>query len=169
MFNKTPCRAYYGQTTQSWLAKLRAPALSMTCALVLIPGNASATLGEQASSVQNDTLRLKASLRVTATPNYTVHELTLPAGTIVHEFINAAGTVFAVSWRGPMQPDLPSLLGSYFGIYAEAPRGAGSDRSHLAIDQANLVMRAGGHQRGFVGLAYVPQLMPQGLNSTDLR
>lgn len=149
--------------------KISAPDLALSCALALLPGIASAALGETATSVRSDTARLKASLRVTSAAAYTLHELTLPTGTIVHEYLNSGGTVFAVSWRGPFKPDLPALLGRYFDTYASAPRSAGSSRSRLAIDQGNLVVRAGGHQRAFVGLAYVPQLMPQGLSATDLK
>jgi hypothetical protein len=98
-----------------------------------------------------------------------VHELRLPSGTIVREYLDASGTVFAVTWRGPFKPDLPTLLGRYFDSYASAPRSAGSTRSRLAIDQANLVVRAGGHQRAFVGLAYVPQLLPPGVSVADLQ
>lgn len=148
--------------------RISAPALAVTCALALLPGIAGAVLGETATSVRADTARLKASLRVTSAATYTTHELTLPTGTIVHEYLNAGGTVFAVSWRGPFKPDLPALLGKYFDTYASAPRSAGSSRSRLAIDQGNLVVRAGGHQRAFVGLAFVPQLMPPGLSVTEL-
>jgi hypothetical protein len=149
--------------------KISTPARALSCALALLPGIASAALGETATSVRGDTVRLKASLRVTSAATYTTHELTLPTGTIVREYLSAGGTVFAVSWRGPFKPDLPALLGRYFDTYASAPRSAGSSRSRLAIDQGNLVVRAGGHQRAFVGLAYVPQLMPQGLSATDLK
>ena len=149
--------------------KISAPALAVTCALALLPGIASAALGETETSVRSDTARLKASLRITSAATYTMHELTLPTGTIVHEYLNAGGMVFAVSWRGPLKPDLPTLLGGYFDTYAAAPRSAGSSRSRLAIDQSDLVVRAGGHQHAFVGLAYVPQLMPPGLNATELQ
>jgi hypothetical protein len=169
VFRKSTPLSYYGQSAQSWLASLHAPAFSMTCALALMPGVASATLGEKETTVQGDAVRLRASLRATPAAAFTVHELTLPTGTIVREFVNAAGTVFAVSWRGPSQPDLQSLLGSYFDTYAKAPRSAGSDRSHLGIDQSNLVVRAGGRQRAFVGLAFVPQLIPQGVSAADLQ
>jgi hypothetical protein len=95
--------------------------------------------------------------------------MTLPTLTVVREFVNGTGTVFAVSWRGPFKPDLQALLGRYFATYTDAPRSAGSNRSRLAIDQSNLVVRAGGHQRAFAGLAYVPQLMPVGVRAADLQ
>lgn len=168
---------YLGQRPQSWLARRRAPGLSVAGAIAtgllglnLTPSAAYAALGEPEASAYNDTARLKASVRVTAAAQiHRVHELTLPSGTVVREFINAAGVVFAVSWRGPFKPDLPALLGSYFSTYATAARTSGSDRSHLTIDQANLVVSAGGHPRAFMGLAYVPQLMPPGVVAADLQ
>jgi len=142
----------------------------LVLALIALPVAAHAALGEPAASVPADSARLKASVRVLGTGGaYTVHELTLPTGTIVREFLNGAGTVFAVSWRGPFQPNLPALLGSYFATYANAPRSAGSNRSHLAIDESNLVVRAAGHQRAFVGLAYLPRLLPPGLSASELQ
>src|ERR1700722_2514901 len=42
------------------------------------------------------------------------HELTLPSGLVVHEFVSPTGAVYAVTWRGPRMPDLRELLGPYF-------------------------------------------------------
>jgi hypothetical protein len=128
-----------------------------------------AALGDTAVSVSHDTASLKASLRVVGGAKYDVHELTTPAGTTVREFVAPAGTVFAVAWRGPFKPDLRVLLGSYFDLYASAPRSAGSTRTHLAIDEPALVVRAGGHMRAFSGLAWVPALLPAGVNPGELQ
>jgi hypothetical protein len=130
---------------------------------------AMAALGDTAVSVSHDTASLKASLRVVGGAKYDVHELTTPAGTTVREFVAPAGTVFAVAWRGPFKPDLRVLLGSYFDLYASAPRSAGSTRTHLAIDEPALVVRAGGHMRAFSGLAWVPALLPAGVNPGELQ
>jgi Protein of unknown function (DUF2844) len=130
---------------------------------------AMAALGDTAVSVSNDSARLKASLRVVGGANYDVHELTTPAGTTIREFVAPAGTVFAVAWRGPFKPDLRVMLGGYFDLYASAPRSAGSTRAQLAIDQQTLVVRAGGHMRAFSGLAWVPGLVPAGVNPGELQ
>ena len=154
----------------SHLAAARAGALLALLVLLALPAVADAALGEPAASVPADSVRFKASVRVLGTSAaYTVHELSLPTGTVVHEFLNSAGTVFAVSWRGPFMPDLQALLGRYFATYASAPRSTGSNRTHLAIDAGNLVMRASGHQRAFSGLAYLPQLLPAGLSAGELQ
>jgi uncharacterized protein DUF2844 len=130
---------------------------------------AVAALGDAAVSVSSDTAHLKASLRVVGGTGYDVHELTTPTGTTIREFVAPAGTVFAVAWRGPFKPDLRVLLGNYFSLYASAPRSAGSTRTQLAIDQPALVVRAGGHMRAFSGLAWVPALVPAGVNPGELQ
>ena len=152
----------------------RTPRLALLAALTLpalwcAAPPAMAALGDTAVSVSNDSARFKASLRVVGGASYDVHELATPTGTTIREFVAPAGTVFAVAWRGPFKPDLRVLLGSYFNLYASAPRSAGSTRSHLAIDQQTLIVRAGGHMRAFSGLAWVPELVPAGVNPGELQ
>lgn len=130
---------------------------------------ALAALGDAAVSVSSDTAQLRASLRVVGGASYDVHELTMATGTIIREFVAPSGTVFAVAWRGPFKPDLRVLLGGYFDLYASAPRSAGSTRAQLAIDQPTLIVRAGGHMRGFSGLAWVPTLVPAGVDPGALQ
>lgn len=168
--------SFYGQSAKPWLAQLRVEAQPLACALAcalvwssLVPGTARAALGENESSIRSDSARLKASVRVTSGATYTTHELTLPTGTVVREFLGANGTVFAVTWHGPFKPDLATLLGSTFSGYTSAPRTAGSTRTRMAIDQSNLVVRASSHARSFRGLAYVPQLLPPGVKTEDLK
>lgn len=134
----------------------------------LYPATGWAALGDSAASVEADGARMKAALRTTATSAYTVHELQLPTGTTVREYLGPTGTVFAVTWRGPFKPDLRQLLGQYFDTYSSAPRSAGSARTHMAIDGNSLVMRSAGHQRAQLGLAYDPRLTPAGVNPETL-
>jgi hypothetical protein len=146
---------------------------TLPCAVALLAlaavAPAWAALGEPQVSIHADTQRMKAAApRVQAGIGYTLHELQDANGGIVHEYVSPAGVVFAVTWRGPFKPDLQQLLGSHFGTYANAPRSAGSDRNHLAIDAGTLVVRAGGHQRGFFGSAWAPALVPAGVDPAVL-
>ena len=137
-------------------------------ALAALPA-AHAALGDTATSIQADSLRLKAATRSMLTAaGYSVQTLQLPAGGTVSEYLTPAGTVFAVRWLTPFKPDLSQLLGRYFPTYANAPRSAGSDRNHLAIDATDLVVRAGGRQRSFLGWAWVPALVPAGVDPAAL-
>ena len=142
----------------SWL--LLAAALAAPC---------WAALGDLEASVSSDSAKLKASPRVESRPSFTIHEMQTPAGTVVREFVAASGVVFAVSWRGPLKPDLTLLLGRYFGAYASAPRSPGATRSRLMIDQPDLIVHAGGRVRAFAGIALVPQLLPANVTEEDLR
>lgn len=135
----------------------------------LRPGTSLAALGDNMASVQTDGARMKATLRAVTASGYTVHELQLPTGTTVREYLGPTGTVFAVSWRGPFKPDLRQLLGQYFDTYTSAPRRAGSTRSRMAIDSGTLVVRAAGHMRAHTGLAYAPQWLPPGVNPESLQ
>lgn len=94
---------------------------------------------------------------------YTVSAATLPTGTVVSEFINAAGQVFAVSWTGPVLPDLATLLGGYFAEYqavVQRQRAAGQRGGVVQTQSTGLVMVSRGRMGQFQGYAYVPALVP---------
>jgi hypothetical protein len=133
------------------------------------PAPAWAALGDTEASVTADSQVFKASPRVTAHAAFIVHELQSPTGTVIREFVTPSGVVFAVSWRGPFKPSMSLLLGQYISEYARAPRSPGSTRSRLMIEQPNLIVHAGGHMRAFVGIAYLPQLLPVNVVEADLQ
>jgi hypothetical protein len=150
-----------------WQLRMTAAALGLA-SLGALPA-AHAALGDTVASVQADSARLKAAtLRTQLAGGYTVQVLQLPEGGTVSEYLTPAGTVFAVRWLAPFKPDLGLLLGRYFASYSTAPRNAGSDRSHLAIDAGDLVVRAGGRPRAFAGSAWVPSLVPAGVDPAVL-
>lgn len=83
----------------------------------------------------------------------------------VTEF-SAGDVVFAISWTGPVMPNLSQLLGTYFSQYAAklpAPTSATRNKP-ITIMTPDLVVHAGGHMRAFYGSAYAPGLVPAGLN-----
>jgi hypothetical protein len=141
--------------------------LPLLSAAATVP--AWAALGDTEAAVASDSQALKASPRVTSRAAFTVHELQTPTGTVIREFAAPSGVVFAVSWRGPFKPSMALLLGRYLDLYARAPRSPGSTRSHLSIEQPDLVVHAGGHMRSFAGIAYVPQLLPANVVEADLQ
>jgi hypothetical protein len=129
---------------------------------------ASASLGDDLPSVEADRASMKATLRRAHAALYEIHEMVTPQGTTVREFASLSGKVFAVTWKGPFKPDLRQTLGSYFETYRAAPRVAGSTRSHASVAERDLVVHAMGHMRSFVGLAYVPSLVPAGVSPNEL-
>src|SRR5690242_1865270 len=75
---------------------------------------ALAALGRDASSLPNDQLHMRATLRSTQNQGYAVHELRDSAGSTVREYVSPQGRVFGVAWQGPFVPDFQQLLGTYY-------------------------------------------------------
>jgi len=153
-----------------WLAGAR---LALGLLLVISTGEAMATLGQApmvapvgATSVGAPVARQFAASSGTQSSLYTVHELLLDSGTSVLEYATPAGLVFAVSWHGPVLPDLSSLLGSYFPTFkweTEQARSQGKRGSPVNIERDDLVVRSSGRMRDFFGHAYAPALIPTGV------
>lgn len=99
---------------------------------------------------------------------YTELTKTLDSGTEVHEYVNAAGTVFAVSWSGPYLPDLSEVLGAHFQALVDLQQQRGRSRSPVSLRQADLVIFSGGRMGAFEGRAWIPSLLPPGFNSADI-
>ena len=135
----------------------------------LMPHVASATLGQPETTVQNDIAHAHASLKSSQDrTGYRVHEIQLPSGTLMREFVAPNGTVFAVAWQGPTRPDLRQALGQYFDAFASAPRSKFSDRRHVQIQQGDVVVQSGGHMRALSGRAYLQSAIPSGVNLGEL-
>ncbi|MBE0626814.1 MAG: DUF2844 domain-containing protein [Burkholderiales bacterium] len=106
----------------------------------------------------------------TAGTDYLVRETTLAAGTRVREYVSAGGMVFALTWNGPMLPDLKALLGKYFdAMTAESARAPRAGRGRLVVNQPEVVINSGGHMRAFEGSAWIPAQLPAGFSAEDLR
>lgn len=127
-----------------------------------------AALGDNTMSVQADQIHMKGTLRSVAGDRYTMNEIRTPSGGAVREYVSPGGTVFGVAWDGPGAPDLQQLLGPYFDTVrkaAEQRRGHGP----VVIDTPQLYFAQSGHMRAIRGTAYLPQELPQGVQSTDIK
>lgn len=126
--------------------------------------SAFATLGQPASTVTQDKQAVHATVMKQAnvsTNGYTIQQLSNNANQNVYEYINPQGIVFAVSWSGPVKPDLSTLLGSYFDQMAQAKS---QSRTHKEIATSDVVISSSGRMRSFKGYAYVPGLTPAGFS-----
>ncbi len=150
----------------------------LLCALALgAVSPAFATLGEKMTDIPTAaataTAATKQAVRHAAVHAgaYSVYESQLENGTTVKEFTDANGVVFAVSWKGPMLPDLQGLLGRHFEAFdtgAKRARKPGSLGAPLAITQDQVVIHSNGRMRHFFGHAYTPGQVPAGVNINDL-
>ncbi|QGZ61178.1 DUF2844 domain-containing protein [Paraburkholderia acidisoli] len=96
------------------------------------------------------------------------------AGTSVNEYVaNASGTVVAYTWAGPARPNLDALLGAYAADWrsaAAALHAADRDDLHAArVVGAHVVVETGGHMRGYVGRAWLPDALPVGMGEGDVQ
>jgi Protein of unknown function (DUF2844) len=130
---------------------------------------ALAALGGDTTTVEADRARMKGQTRVTSTADYTVHEITTGTNTTIREYVSQAGKVFAVTWKGPMLPDLQQLFGTYYDDYQTAANSPHIGHRHLSIDRSDLVIHSNGHLRAFYGSAYVPALFPPNFTIADIK
>ena len=143
--------------------------LLLPSVLLALAFPAWAALGDNVTSVNNDKAHMKGTLRSVATQHYVKHEIQVPSGQVVREFVSPSGSVFGVAWEGPFQPDLQQLLGSYFepvkqAVTAQQRHGHGP----IFVETTGFVFQQGGHARSFHGRAYVPAMVPQGVDVTEI-
>lgn len=124
---------------------------------------AHAALGGTVDSIASDTSALRGQLRTTGFVDYDVHQIS-SGQLVVNEYATRAGQVFAITWHGPLPPDLQQLLGSYFPRFQSAAAAAHQTNPgiHRAFNlaQSDLVIRTAGRLRAFGGIAYLPALVP---------
>lgn len=151
-------------THLSWL-------MSLVAAVALLCLPALASLGGDASSVEADGVQMKATAKTAQTGGYQVHEMKVPTGTVVKEYVSPAGRVFAVSWHGPFLPDMQQVLGAYFQQFSAALQAQHRQYGHrpLNIQEPGLVVQTGGHMRAYTGRAYVPGMLPQGVHADEIK
>jgi hypothetical protein len=143
---------------------------------LLLPFRASASLGGDVTSVEADQQQMNAKRAVQANAKYSVHEIKTPYGTVVREYVSPDGKVFGVAWRGPFRPNLEQLLGVYYyGKFAQAAQTAREAQPRrirspsFTVEQPDLVVHSVGHTRAYAGHAYVPGMIPQGVDTQEIR
>ena len=132
-------------------------------------GPAAATLGEDMNTVQVDQARLQATLEITGTAGFALHQMRLPSGTVVNEYVSPSGMVFAISWQGPALPDLRQVLGRYFEQYVDAVRTQDIGSASGRTAGTGLVVQSRGHMRAFFGRVYLQPMLPRGVQAEDIQ
>jgi hypothetical protein len=137
--------------------------------VLTLPMAAFAALGENESSIQADQDQMRATRSITRTATHAVHELQTPVGHVIREYVSPSGTVFGIAWQGPTKPDLKQLLGSHFDELQPSTQTTRIRRGPVVIRQPGLVFEMGGHMRAFAGRAYIPELLPAGVEADSIR
>ncbi len=88
-------------------------------------------------------------------------------GITVNRYLTTQGQVFAVTWQGPVKPNLQELLGAYFPQSALAPRV--DTHSALQNSGADLVFASQGALGRLTGYAYLQSLLPAGFDLQNLK
>jgi len=160
--NKNPHRLATAWVTGALYAALQFP----------YSAPAIAGLGGDVSSVHIDRDAMHGQLNTTSLQHYDVHQINGEDGMLLREYANGQGKIFAVTWQGPVPPDLQKLFGNYFDQYQAA--AANSADAHpgmhrqLTITQPDFVLQVLGRLGAFHGKAYVPSLVPSGVFVADL-
>ncbi len=153
----------------------------MGALLFALSAPAFAVLGDNAASVLTDQARMKGTLHSVDHSLYVMHEITGPSGAKVREYVSPAGLVFGVAWEGQFPPNFQNLLGLYYqqAQQAEAQKKAADEQAEqrvprrrggaAVVETPGLVFVQTGHPRSFHGMAYIPQLIPQGMLPGDIR
>lgn len=145
---------------------------TLLAALLAISMSSSwAGLGSTPANLGPRVLAAQTHAGTTGLAAYTDSEKKLESGTVVHEYSDANGTVFAVSWSGPYLPDLKELLGTHFDTMVEHAKKVppASRRSKFKLKRSDLVIVSGGHMGSFEGRAWLPAKLPAGFNPGDIK
>ncbi|VXB88126.1 conserved exported hypothetical protein [Burkholderia sp. 8Y] len=101
----------------------------------------------------------------------TYRETTDAHGIVLREYVDPAGTVYAVSWRGPAMPNVEALLGAYFPRFREgASATAGDAGLHTArVSDGDLIVENRTRLREFSGRAWLASALPAGVSAADIQ
>jgi Protein of unknown function (DUF2844) len=154
----------------SYPAETTKVTMKMYVALLLSASAATAFAGLGGAPSAPGPRVLSQSAFAVANAGYTELKATLESGTEVHEYVNAQGTVFAVSWSGPFLPDLREVLGDKFDTMVNhVQQRPGGARSQVRLQQDDVVIFSGGRPGAFNGRAWIPALLPAGFDTNAVR
>jgi hypothetical protein len=89
-------------------------------------------------------------------------------GVTIREYVLSTNVVFAVTWDGPVRPNMRALLGSYFANYVASGQGGVRGSGPLIEGSDDFRIESAGRLGRFFGMAWVPRLMPAGVRPGDL-
>ncbi len=152
------------------LARIRAVSATVSASIAMLAcAPAMAALGGDVPSIERDRQAIGGTHAITQTEHYDRHDLETAAGLRVHEFADRSGRVFALSWEGPAQPDLLTLLGSHYSEYTSALQARRIANHHVfSARSGNLTIQIIRRPRGLSGAASIAALIPAGVDPREL-
>lgn len=103
------------------------------------------------------------------TAAYTVRESRDADGVMVREYVLPSNVVFAVTWQGPVRPDMVALLGSYFPNAVSAGSGQARGTGPLIERNGDFQIESAGRAGNFFGKAVLPRLVPANVRADELQ
>lgn len=103
------------------------------------------------------------------TAPYSVRESRDADGVTIREYVLPSNVVFAVTWEGPIRPDMTALLGSYFPNYVTAGESRVRGTGPLVEGNDEFRVESAGRLGRFYGVAYLPRLKPASVRPGDLK
>jgi hypothetical protein len=146
--------------------------MGITGSALALPFPARATLGGDLTSVHDDQMKMRGTLRTTSKDSYNVHEIQAANGIVLREYVSPSGSVFGVAWQGRSHPDLRQVFGAYYDRYVQAVHAQRAQRhghGPLLLQQPDLVVQMSGHMRSLAGKAFLPQGLPAGVHAEEIR
>lgn len=140
-------------------------------ATVLLPLASYAALGGAPStgSAPQTLLRSAAPNSSSTAAAYTVRESRDADGVRIREYVLPTNVVFAVTWQGPVRPDMVALLGSYFPNAVSAGAGRARGTGPLIERNGDFQIESAGRAGNFFGKAALPRLVPANVRADDLQ
>ena len=121
------------------------------------------------SNAASASISTSTSTSTSTSVAYTVRASRDANGVIVREYVLPSNVVFAVTWDGPVRPDMSALLGSYLpnAVAASAMRARGT--GPLIERNGDFQIESAGAPGHATGKAFLPRLVPTNVRVEDLQ
>ncbi|CAD6523981.1 DUF2844 domain-containing protein [Paraburkholderia metrosideri] len=104
-----------------------------------------------------------------AAARYSMHQSLDANGVTIREFVLPSNVVFAVTWDGPIRPDMTALLGRYFPNYVNVAQSHARGTGPLVDGDDSFRIESTGRLGRFSGMAWLPREMPASVRPGDLQ
>ncbi|HEX7914101.1 MAG TPA: DUF2844 domain-containing protein [Paraburkholderia sp.] len=146
-------------------------------AATLLPLSSHATLGAAPGAGTSSPVMLRATPATSdqpasasaSTTSYSTRQQRDANGVTIREYVLPSNVVFAVTWDGPVRPDMTALLGSYFPNFVDAGRNHARGSGPIVAGDDEFHIESAGRLGRFFGMAWLPRLIPAGVRPGDLQ